>query len=100
MIEADVTLQSLYVDTATVRTSNSPITGSFNTSTSLHLETSNARINVEAGLTNENSGRPTDLLLKTSNGFVTYLLLACHHSLLNNTSLQPNRLLCQPLLRK
>ncbi|RDX48573.1 hypothetical protein OH76DRAFT_1483681 [Lentinus brumalis] len=52
-----------------VKSSNGAIRGTYNTSTSLVLETSNAPISVSANLLNGNE-RPTVLYAKTSNGRV------------------------------
>ncbi|KAJ7697797.1 hypothetical protein B0H17DRAFT_1051273 [Mycena rosella] len=58
---------SLTASTLTLETSNGGISGTFNTSTHLHLSTSNAPINVSVGLTNANSTAATTLNMRTSN---------------------------------
>ncbi|KZP13761.1 hypothetical protein FIBSPDRAFT_1049269 [Athelia psychrophila] len=64
-----ITATSLQAEHATLKTSNGPITGVFNTTTSLELVTSNAPIKADVGLTNAPPlGAPTTLVIKTSNG--------------------------------
>jgi len=72
-----ISATSLYAEHATLKTSNAPISGVFNTSTSLELVTSNAHIKAAVGLTSTQSGPyndPTKLVMKTSNGPVNAVL--------------------------
>lgn len=54
---------------AVLKTSNAPITGHYDTSHELELETSNAAILVDVDMFSD--GRGSSLLLKTSNGYVS-----------------------------
>jgi len=63
-----IIVKSLYANNANISTSNGPITGSFNTSTSLELRTSDSFISANVGLLNEPSGKATELVIATSNG--------------------------------
>ncbi|KIM78469.1 hypothetical protein PILCRDRAFT_824367 [Piloderma croceum F 1598] len=64
-----MTVTSLHAHHAKLVTSNSPITGSFNSSASLELRTSNAPINANVGLLNDPARKTaTDLIMITSNG--------------------------------
>ena len=49
--------------------------GSYNTSSYLKLQTSNARIAVDVAMNNEDLTKPTELILKTSNGYDYYMRL-------------------------
>ncbi|KAI0696204.1 hypothetical protein C8T65DRAFT_37507 [Cerioporus squamosus] len=64
-----INVESVAGNLVLVKSSNGAITGTYNTSTSLVLETSNAPITVNANLLNGNE-RPTVLYAKTSNGRV------------------------------
>jgi len=59
---------TLTAQTADFRTSNGPIEGSFDASTSLSLVTSNSPINVDVGLDNIDPDTSTRLVITTSNG--------------------------------
>ena len=62
-------VQSLHATKARSETSNAPITGNFNVSSSLALVTSNAKIDVTANLYNDKEIQgATDLMLHTTNG--------------------------------
>jgi hypothetical protein len=66
-----ISVQHVNVDYATVKTSNSPITGTYHTNTSVELRTSNAPIKVDLGLHNDGKGKhTTEAILHTSNGHV------------------------------
>lgn len=61
--------QSLVADNADVATSMDPIEGTFNSSNTLILKTSNGAINVDINLSN-NAEKPANLQMHTSNGRV------------------------------
>lgn len=61
-------LQNIIADDINVKSSNGAIIGSFNTSSSLKLVTSNAKIQSDVNMRNEKASKPTDLVMKTSNG--------------------------------
>jgi hypothetical protein len=60
-------LQSLISPDLTVQTSNSGISGTFNTSGTLKITTSNAPIKVTVNLESADKNRPTAVHLRTSN---------------------------------
>ena len=62
-------MQSVLGDVVEATTTNAGIRGSFNASTSLKLTTSNAPIEVNADLTNAEGDKPTELVMKTQNGY-------------------------------
>ena len=64
-------MQSLAGNHISFHTSNGAIRGTFNTSTSIVLETANAPIGVHVDLINGHGGPPTRLTLKTRNGCVS-----------------------------
>ncbi|KAJ8454741.1 hypothetical protein ONZ45_g19185 [Pleurotus djamor] len=64
-----VTAESILADVGLFKSTNGPITGSFNTTSSLKLITTNAPIKADVGLTNDNE-RPTQVLLKSQNGMI------------------------------
>ncbi|KAG6813763.1 hypothetical protein H0H92_007715 [Tricholoma furcatifolium] len=64
---AAIQAHSIFADTAVFRTSNGAITGSYNSSRSLTLRTSNAPIEVDIVVSNE-KGYVSDLAMNTSNG--------------------------------
>jgi len=51
-----------------VKSSNGPIIGSFNVSSSLKLVTSNGKIQVDVNMRSDKASKPTDLVMRTSNG--------------------------------
>ena len=53
-----------------IHTTNGAIRGTYNTTTSLVLETTNAPITVHAGLTSGGSKAPTRAYIKSTNGYV------------------------------
>ena len=59
-------MQSVLGDVVEATTTNAGIRGSFNASTSL---TFNAPIEVNADLTNAEGDKPTELVMKTQNGY-------------------------------
>ncbi|OCH93507.1 hypothetical protein OBBRIDRAFT_790223 [Obba rivulosa] len=61
---------SLAARQAVLRTSNGRISGVFNTSSSLHLGTSNAPIDVDVRMLNADNGKATELNMRTSNSRV------------------------------
>lgn len=61
---------SLDATTAVLKTSNSAISGSYNVSKELSIETSNGRVIAAASLYNDPTSPPTKLHIKTSNGAV------------------------------
>ncbi|EIM80554.1 uncharacterized protein STEHIDRAFT_67630 [Stereum hirsutum FP-91666 SS1] len=63
-----VQLKSVCAATAKVESSNAPIYGYYNTSSSLDLVTSNGVIDAVIHMYNDNAGLPTSLRLETSNG--------------------------------
>jgi hypothetical protein len=65
-----ISVVSLNAENAELRTSNSPIEGSFVASKSLSLITSNAHVKVAVDLQNRNARRSTQLTIKTSNALV------------------------------
>jgi hypothetical protein len=69
VLQFKMSLKSLHAHHAKLATSNRPITGSFNASTSLELRTTNAPITANVGLLNDPAGKAaTDLIMATSNG--------------------------------
>jgi len=65
-----IAVESLAAETAELDTSNGPIHGTFNTSSSLYLFTSNAHVKVDVGLQNNDVNRATHLTIKTSNAWI------------------------------
>lgn len=63
-----VDVQPMVVDQAIIATTNGHIHGSFNTSTSLTLVTTNAHVDVDARLHNANTEHPTTLHTSSTNG--------------------------------
>lgn len=59
----------VYVSQGTVKSSNGRISGQFNASDSLVLQTSNGAIDVDVGITNDDTHKASDLTMKTSNGY-------------------------------
>lgn len=66
-IESD----GVYVSQGTVKSSNGRITGQFNSSDSLVLQTSNGAIDVDVGITNDDTHKASDLTMKTSNSRIS-----------------------------
>ena len=62
-------MQSVLGDVVEATTINAGIRGSFNASMSLKLTTSNAPIEVNANLMNAEGDKPTELVMKTQNGY-------------------------------
>jgi hypothetical protein len=60
-------LQSLISPDLTVQTSNSGISGTYNTSGTLKITTSNAPIKVNVNLESNDKNRPTAAHMRTSN---------------------------------
>lgn len=60
-------LQRLVSDRVRIDTSNGPITGHFNTTSSLELITDNGLIDVSVDATNVDSGFPSIINMKTAN---------------------------------
>lgn len=70
--------QSLRAEIGKLRSSNGKIEGTFNTSESLELRTSNAPIHVTANLINSNKDAGTVLTADTSNGYAYILIYLSH----------------------
>jgi len=64
VIQAD----SLYVSQGTIKTTNAGINGEFNTTDSLVLQTTNGVIDVDVGITNDDTHKASSLDLKSTNG--------------------------------
>ncbi|TFK33786.1 hypothetical protein BDQ12DRAFT_690570 [Crucibulum laeve] len=64
---AHIVVESISTGTAKITTANSPIEGTFNTSSSLSLVTANAYIKAKIGLENGNGDDSTNVLMSTSN---------------------------------
>lgn len=60
----------VFVSQGSIKSSNGRITGQFNASDSLVLETSNGAIDVDVGVTNDDTHKASDLTMSTSNGYV------------------------------
>ncbi|THH07536.1 hypothetical protein EW145_g3313 [Phellinidium pouzarii] len=67
---AHIAAENIDVTKGSFKTSNSEIIGSYNTTGALKLVTSNARIAVKVDMHSARLVRPTELLLKTSNGAI------------------------------
>jgi hypothetical protein len=70
LVRIQITLlvfQSLISPDLTVQTSNSGISGTFNTSDTLKITTSNAPIKVNVNLESNDKNRPTAVHMRTSN---------------------------------
>ncbi|KAI5123822.1 hypothetical protein M0805_009114 [Coniferiporia weirii] len=67
---AYIAAENLEVAQGSLKSSNGPITGTYNTSTALTIITSNARIAVDVEMHSERLKRPTAVILKTSNGVI------------------------------
>jgi len=52
---------------ASLRSTNAPISGYYNTTSYLKLQTSNSKIAVDVKMLNDNMGKPTELIMRTSN---------------------------------
>jgi len=55
-----------------MKTTNGEISGTFNASDSLVLESTNGAIIASVGLLNGNGAKPTELFMKTSNGYAVF----------------------------
>lgn len=91
-----ISLQSLYAIKASIVTSNAPVGGNFNASEFLELTTTNANIDANIGLSNDEAQGVTDLIIKTSNASVVSFLLL-HEKAQSSFTQQPhssNRLSC------
>jgi hypothetical protein len=62
-----VEVNSLFVSQGTVSTSNGKISGKFNATDSLVLKTTNGAIDADIGITNDDTHKPSNLVLKSSN---------------------------------
>ncbi|KAF8058515.1 hypothetical protein FPV67DRAFT_506362 [Lyophyllum atratum] len=69
-----ISVTSLGAENAVVETRNSPVSGSFNVTSSLKLQTSNAHINVIVNLHNDDEKAVTDLSMYTSNSGIKGVL--------------------------
>ncbi|KAF8525979.1 hypothetical protein BU17DRAFT_41231 [Hysterangium stoloniferum] len=67
---AAITIDAISAISGSFKTSNGPITGSFNVSKSLELHSSNAPVNVQVSLENDPTAEATILDIKTSNGAI------------------------------
>jgi DUF4097 and DUF4098 domain-containing protein YvlB len=53
-----------------IRSSNGGIKGHFNSDSSIKLTTSNGAIGVSVSLLNQENGKPSELKMTTSNGYI------------------------------
>jgi len=65
--DSPVSVEGVFADSLKVHTTNGAIRGTFNTSDSLTLNTTNLPISVRIGAENGGSGKPTDVLMQTDN---------------------------------
>jgi len=64
------TNQSITAENTVIHSSNGAIQGHFNSGSSIKLTTSNAAIRASVSLLNRENGTPSELKMKTSNGYV------------------------------
>ena len=69
-VSQDLFLQSVYSEAADVETTNGPIYGNYTTSEYLSLRSSNGPITTNVTLINAATGHPTEVDMRTSNGWV------------------------------
>jgi hypothetical protein len=71
--------QGAVASTFNVHSTNGGISGAFNTTDSLSIITTNSPVSVRIGAVNEKSEKPTNVLIRTTNGFVLLLLSPSAH---------------------
>lgn len=71
--------QGAIASTFNVHSTNGGISGAFNTTNSLTIVTTNSPVSVRIGAVNEKSEKPTNVLIRTTNGFVPLSLLPPAH---------------------
>lgn len=67
-------LQGAIASTFNAHSTNGGISGTFNTTGSLTIVTTNAPVSVKIGAVNEKPEKPTEVFIQTTNGFVPHSL--------------------------